>query len=283
MLMPSNKPRKENAGPREPHAGGLAANFTSMFFTMTKVLQSLVLPPAGCLILMAVGFLVVRSSRVIGRLLIASGFILLYLAAISPMTDLLMHPLEKDYPELVTKRTKIEAQAIVVLSAGVRDRSWLGLDPEPSEGSLERMVTGVILWRTTGIPLIVVGGNGDPAKTGVSEAAAMAKAALRLGVPAKEITIESSARNTLESARAVKRMVPGGRIILATSAYHMKRAAAMFRKQGFAVVPAPAGYRGGQRTITPFSFIPGAENLHYSSCALAEYLGLAWYFVNGDL
>ena len=57
----------------------------------------------------------------------------------------------------------------------------------------------------------------------------------------------------------------------------------MFGKQGFTVVPSPAGYRSEQRPVSAVSFIPRAEYLHYSSHALAEYMSLAWYSMKGDL
>jgi uncharacterized SAM-binding protein YcdF (DUF218 family) len=73
------------------------------------------------------------------------------------------------------------------------------------------------------------------------------------------------------------------RIILVTSAYHMKRSVALFRKQGIEVVPAPVGFRSEQRPLTFFSFIPSIGNLSSSSLALAEHLSLRWYSMTGDL
>ena len=176
-----------------------------MMFTITRTLQLLLLPPGVFLILMAVGFLIKKDCRLLGRLLIFSGFILLYLVSIGPVTDALIKPLENAYHPLTRQETKIKADAIVVLSGGVRDLSWLGLAPEQSEVSLERVVEGVRLFRIMRLPLMLVGGNGDPTKDNVSEAGAMARAASDLGVPGKDLIVAGKARNTLESARAAKR------------------------------------------------------------------------------
>ncbi len=252
-----------------------------MMFTLTRLLQSLLLPPGIFLILMAVGFLVRKDCRLLGRLLVVSGFLLLYGTSISPVSDALLGPLEAASPPL--KEIPLHADAIVVLGGGVRDLARLGLAPEPSETSVERMAKGVSLNRQTHIPLLLVGSNGNPGKDDVNEAEAMARVAAGLGVPKGEIITVGKARNTLESAEAVRGALKGNRIILVTSALHMRRAAGMFKKKGFAVIPAPCGYRRGGGGRTFFSFIPRADNLHYSSSALAEYLSLAWYRIMGDL
>lgn len=254
-----------------------------MIFTITRVLQIVLLPPGIFLILMAIGFLIKKDCRLLGKLLIASGFLLLYLVSIGPVADALIKPLENAYHPLTGTETKIKADAIVVLSGGVRDISWLGLAPEPSEVSLERVVEGVRLFRFTHLPMMLVGGSGDPTKDAISEAEAMARTASGLGIAGKDMTVVGKARNTLESARAAKRVLKGKRIILVTSAFHMKRAAGLFKKQGFDVIPAPCGYRGEQRALSFISFIPRADNLYDSSTALNEYLSLAWYTMSRDL
>jgi uncharacterized SAM-binding protein YcdF (DUF218 family) len=246
-----------------------------------KLLQRLVLPPASILLLLLFGFLLVRSRRNLGRLFIATGFLLLYGLSISPVSSALIAPLERDFRPVNVNRVK--ADVIIVLGGGTRDRSWLGLKPEPGEESLKRVVAAVKLYEALHIPVLLTGGTGDLAQSQPSDADAMARAAMDLGVPEKDIRIENMSRNTLESARAVKDMIKGNRIVLVTSAFHLKRSVALFKKQGFEVVPAPAGFRSGQRPFTFFSFIPNADNLSSSSIALAEHLSLGWYSMTGDL
>jgi uncharacterized SAM-binding protein YcdF (DUF218 family) len=139
------------------------------------------------------------------------------------------------------------------------------------------------LYRKLRIPLLFVGGSGDPGRPALQEAEAMAHTAISIGVPAKDVRVENSPRNTLESAKAVKRLLKNGRVILVTSAYHMKRSVAFFKKQGFDVVPAPTGYRTERRALTGYSLIPRLENLSSSSFALSEYLSYRWYAMRGEL
>jgi uncharacterized SAM-binding protein YcdF (DUF218 family) len=252
-----------------------------MSFIIAKILLSLMLPPASLILLMAAGFLTIKFKRVLGGLLIVSGFLLLYLLSINPVSDFLLKPLERSTPPVHEKRG--QADAIVVLGGGVRDLSWLELEPQPSATSIERLVAGVRLYKELHIPLVIIGGNGNPFQQEIKEAEAMGRIAVALGVPVKDIIVENAPRNTLESARAAKKLIKGNRIILVTSAYHMKRSSAMFRKQGFDVAQASAGYRTEQQGLSLYSCIPRAGSLHDSSAALAEFLGLFWYTITGAM
>jgi uncharacterized SAM-binding protein YcdF (DUF218 family) len=254
-------------------------------FELSRTIQSLILPPGVFLLMMALGFLVRDGCRMLGRLLLAAGFVLLYLACINPVSDQLLEPLERAYLPLKSADVKQHADAIVVLGGGVRDLSWLGLVPVPAEASLERVVEGVRLFRTHRIPLVLAGGNGDPAQEGVqvTEAAAMAREASDLGVPERDMIIIGKGRNTLENAQEVRRGIKGNRIILVTSAYHMMRASRIFKKKGFEVIPAPCGFRSERRRLSFFSFIPRLDDLSSTHIACAEYISLAWHTMNGDL
>jgi uncharacterized SAM-binding protein YcdF (DUF218 family) len=246
-----------------------------MGFVIPKILLTLMLPPAGPLFLAAAGFLTVRKYQRLGRAFIISGFALLYLLSIQPVSDLLMRPLERSFPPL--KTTAVSASAIVVLSGGVKDLSWVGLNSEPSEASLGRLLAGVRLYEALHLPLVLSGGSGDPTNREISEADAMTRLAASLGVSRKDIVVERKSRNTIESAKALKRSLRGKRIILVTSAFHMKRASAMFKAQGLDVIPAPAGYTSEQRGFSLFTLIPTANHLCTSATALHEYLSFLWY------
>jgi uncharacterized SAM-binding protein YcdF (DUF218 family) len=252
-----------------------------MLFIISKVLLYLVLPPSSILLLMAAGFMIVRQKRMVGWGLIVLGFLLLYGLSSGPIINSLIVPLETSYPPLKDKT--VSADAIVVLTGGISDLSWLGLEPEPSDLSLERLVKGVMLYRALRRPLIIAGGSGSLIHSELSEADAMAREAVDLGVLVQDIVIENKSRNTVESAAAVRGLLKGNRIILVTSAFHMKRSAALFKKQEFDVVPAPTGYLALPQPVSWYSFIPSAGGIATSSVALSEYISFAWYSVTGDL
>jgi uncharacterized SAM-binding protein YcdF (DUF218 family) len=246
-----------------------------MTFLISKTLVYLIVPPASLILLMAAGFLLLRSSRRLAHLLIGLGFLGLYLLSIGPVAQALIAPLEAYAPPL--EKRAVTADAIVVLGSGVVDLSWAGLPGEPSGTGLARLVKGMILYRRYRLPLVLMGGNGDPSRDVTADADAMAHVAAELGISPKHLIRENRSRNTLEGARSLGGLIKGRRIILVTSAYHMKRAAGMFRKEGFQVTPAPTAYMTEARSITPYSFLPHASSLIVSSAACSEHISLFWY------
>jgi len=252
-----------------------------MDLSLLRVAQRLVLPPANILFLFSLGFLVIRRRRAIGRLLIAAGFLLLYGLSISPVSTALIDPLERDFRPVDVK--SVQADGIVVLGGGARDRSWLGLEPEVAEDSLQRLVAAVKLYRALHIPIIITGGAGDPSQPQLSDADAMARAAAELGIPRKDIILDNRSSTTLASAGAVKRQFNGKRIILVTSAYHLKRSMAMFIAQGLVVIPEPSGYRRARQDRWFHAALPGMDHLSTSTVALSERMTYLWYRFKGDV
>ncbi len=250
-----------------------------MGFLLSKILLSLLLPPASLLILMVAGIVVLRRNRALGRALVTAGIALLYLLSLSPTGDRLIRPLEAAFPPFHDSGVKVNA--VVVLSGGAKDLSWVPAPTAPSDTSLERLVAGIQIARTRRLPLVITGGSGLVTRGGPKEADAMADAAVKLGFPHRDLVIENRSRNTWESAQQVGALLPGQTIILVTSAFHMKRSAGMFRKQGFTVLPAPAGYKSQTRPFSITCLIPSAEALNTSATALSEYLSLAWYGMTG--
>ena len=70
------------------------------------------------------------------------------------------------------------------------------------------------------------------------------------------------------------------RIILVTSAFHMRRARMLFERQGFEVEPFPVDFQvpNRQRT-TILSFLPKAEYLEDSETAMREGVGILYYSI----
>ena len=186
--------------------------------------------------------------------------------------------LENDYPPLSTDIDK--PGAIVVLTAGARDLSYLGLGPAPTHPSLARLSYGIELHRKfDDIPLIICGGKGDPSKINLSESEALRNVALGLGISEDMLVIEDKSINTFEGARKVRLLLEdeSGTTILVSSASHLGRATELFRKAGLVVLPAPTDYLGGVMRINIHSFIPNADCLRNSAIATYEYLSRIWY------
>ncbi len=246
-----------------------------MGFVLEKVLLFLILPPAGMLVLIGVGLVLIRRHPNVGKGLTGLGFILLYAASLPAVADMLMRPLESYAPPFSGTREHVDA--VVVLGGGVRDLSWVPAPAAPTETALERLVTGIGIARSLKVPLVISGGTGEISGSSVKEADAMVDAAERIGFPRKSILAENRSRNTLENAEAVSTLISGRTIVLATSAFHMRRAAEFFRRKGFQVIPSPTAYRAQSRPHSWTNLLPRAENLAISSTAIAERLSLLWY------
>src|SRR5262249_13615944 len=105
------------------------------------------------------------------------------------------------------------------------------------------------------------------------------------GVPPEAILLEDRSLNTHENAVFSFQILTARqvrRILLVTSAMHMPRAVAAFRKAGFEVVPTPADFRTGWVPLnTPADAWPSADWLLSSELAIKEWIGLLVYKVRG--
>jgi uncharacterized SAM-binding protein YcdF (DUF218 family) len=248
---------------------------------MQKVLWFLVLPPSSLVVLILAGLLLVDKRRRLAKGLIISGLALLYLLSLGHVADLLVKPLERSSPPLTEKR--MAADAVVVLGGGSVDLLWHGAEPELNGETTSRLVKGIELARRFRLPLILSGGNGEPFATTVNDADVMAAAARALGVPQEQVIVENLSRNTLENSHAVRKLLTGNRVILVTSAYHMKRAKAMLARRGFTVIPAPTYFLGQTRRWSLAALIPRAGSLMHSTTAIAEWISLGWWGLRGEM
>ena len=89
------------------------------------------------------------------------------------------------------------------------------------------------------------------------------------GIDPARVSVEEFSRNTRDNARNSRRLVapvPGERWLLVTSAVHMPRSLAAFRRYGFAVEPWPV-----------YDF--AASGKHALDAAAHEWVGIAWYWL----
>lgn len=233
--------------------------------TVKELLKSLVVPPAGPLVVAIAGlglFCVTRWRRA-GATLCAAGLLALWLLAMPIIADVLGRAGER-YPALDLKQMP-RADAIVILAAGARPAAEYG-GQAPSVTTLQRLAYGALIARATQLPILVSG-------TG-QEAAAMHNSLQRdFGVPVQ--WVESHSRDTQENAQmsaVILRNAKITSIVLVTSANHMSRAAAEFRALGFTVIPAPTGMWAPQEQRWR-RWVPNADALKRSQSALYEDLG----------
>jgi uncharacterized SAM-binding protein YcdF (DUF218 family) len=105
-----------------------------------------------------------------------------------------------------------------------------------------------------------------------------------LGIAPDRLIAETAANSTWENAVNTKALVqpqPGQRWLLVTSANHMPRAMAVFRKVGFAVEPWPVDYRTADGRDARILFKTPSEGLRRLELAFHEWIGLIAYRMTG--
>jgi uncharacterized SAM-binding protein YcdF (DUF218 family) len=150
--------------------------------------------------------------------------------------------------------------------------------------SLRRVIEGVRLARAAPDALLVLSGGTGGA---VREADLMASLATELGVPRARLLVERESKTTAEGAANVARLLaarPGEAtpVHLVTSAMHMPRAAASFRRERVEICPVPVDRRFIRPTAGE-ALIPQMTALDKSTAAWHELIGYVVYRAAGRL
>lgn len=200
------------------------------------------------------------------------------------MTRFVGAPLERQF--LICGRVPAvesfpEADAIVVLGGSMGSDTNLSGYAEMWT-SADRVWQAARLWKGGKAPKIIATGD---------EARESTLGLLKdFGVDEKCVEF-LDARNTEEEARVVGEVVfnaekqrgreAESKILLVTSAWHMKRARMMFEKyaKGVEVVCAPADFEMSMAARKGWSVLPDAYSLHLNSVAVHEWVGIVGYGV----
>ena len=253
---------------------------------LSKLLPLAVLPEGLIAVaLFGVAACVWRGARRSAMVLSASAIALFWTGANPLVANWLMATLESQHQ--VDPRTLPQADVAIVLGGAIYSPSPPRQDPELGEAA-DRVWHAARLYRAGHVKrIIVVGGNLPWWPGGEPEAALIQKLLVELGVPATAIQTGDTSRNTFEKAieaRALMKEQPFAAGLLVTSAWHMPRALAVFKKAGLPVVPAPCDYRSGDgRSGTLLDWVPNAQALAITSTALREWIGYHVYRWRGWL
>jgi uncharacterized SAM-binding protein YcdF (DUF218 family) len=247
-----------------------------MSIYVEKLLPILVYPLGLTLLLCITAFALSFADRA-GVLRISIGFavVLLWLASTPGFAGLLTDFLEEQNSP-VPMDTISPKDVAIVLSGGLAQ----GAGHMGSTG--DRVMQAALLLRAGKVKTIIVtGGNLPWARSPVIEASIAAELLETYGIQTDLITVEGKSRNTHENAvntAAIWREKGFQSGLLVTSATHMPRALASFRKAGLDVDPWPADFRGKYPLVSSvFDFLPDAGALEKTTTAVKEWLGLVVY------
>lgn len=240
------------------------------------VAESIALPPGIFVLIILVALLLFALRRRVGAFIFGLvGCVGLYLFSITPVANLLILPLENDYPPY---HQADQAKYVVVLGGGLVPVSPVKHGkPSPSPEFLTRLVYGAKIAALTGLPLIVSGGIVPSRPASESEAVVGKQTLEQLGIKERNVLVEEKSRNTWENAVRVEQSFHPKRVILVTSAFHMPRSVLAFERNGISVVPAPTDYLSDRVAYTYFDYFPNADALRISAIAIKEYFGYVYY------
>lgn len=255
-----------------------------MFLYLSKLLPLLVYPPGLTIVLLLVAAALRKRLPRSAAALFSFAVFSLYAFSIGSVADALHRPLESTWPAVNVSDLK-NADAIVVLGGYLHSPGAHRPAAELNEAG-DRLRAAAHLFRAGKAPWILLTGGNQPmlGDTAVPEAQAARGILQEWGVPLEAILVEDRSRNTRENglfSAPVLQSKGARRLILVTSASHMPRAVAVFRRLGLQVIPFPTDYRSGWEKPNLLKWIPDADALLRSKIALNEWIGMLTYRVRG--
>jgi uncharacterized SAM-binding protein YcdF (DUF218 family) len=224
-----------------------------------------------------------------GRFLMGLSLLCIAVLGFTPVGNLILAPLENRFPP-ANLNAGAELKGIIVLGGAIETHiSTQRGQPALTEAAERMTVVPDLARRFPHAQIIFTGGIGllqDQFFDDKPEADAAKTLWESLGIPPERLVFEDKSRNTEENARFTHDLLkpgPGDHYLLVTSAYHMPRSMALFRKAGFTVEPWPVDYRtGGPQDAVRF-FYSLSDGLRQSDLGIREWIGLYGYYFTGRI
>jgi len=178
----------------------------------------------------------------------------------------------------------VAAGSLPVYSCGIVPGGFGSPDAEGNgyfNISSDRFIQTLLLYKTGKIRHILIsGGNGKRNDASFREANWAKKQFIAAGVPDSVIYTEDRSDNTKDNAANSKRLLDSLHLappyLLITSAFHMPRAALVFRKAGVPVDIFPCSYTIGRGPLSFWDLLPNPSELSGWNPFLKETAGYCW-------
>jgi uncharacterized SAM-binding protein YcdF (DUF218 family) len=249
-----------------------------MYFIFSKLLLYLLFPLSWVFILFIISFIINNKKRK-RRCLIAS-VVILYVFS----NSFLFNSFARcwDVPAYQLKNGESYSCAIVLGGFSGDDFNGNG----HFTFAADRFIQGVKLFEMGKVSHVLISsGNGNLFPGGFKEADWVKTQLNDMRLPDSTVLIEDRSRNTIENARFSNAMLKkshlAGPYLLVTSAFHMRRAAMIFKKEGVNFTPFSCNFiRSGKLSFDDF-FIPDAEKLSNWNIYIKEVVGYVVNSING--
>jgi uncharacterized SAM-binding protein YcdF (DUF218 family) len=164
-------------------------------------------------------------------------------------------------------------------------------DPEMQRAQffrgVDRLLQAIELYKRGTIKKIIfTGGSGSILHPDMKEGVYITRYLDIFGVPEKDFLIESESKNTRENAILTRQLLDQqhikGSYLLITSASHMRRSLACFRKVGIEVTPYSTDrYAGPRKFEFDHLIIPAVSTMNDWNTLLKELVGFTVYKIMG--
>jgi uncharacterized SAM-binding protein YcdF (DUF218 family) len=284
---------------------GLFSKLPFLFFS--KLLPSLFYPLGfSCILILIALVLLGKKSHFprfaqMAKVCLGAALLILWLSSTSLGAQVALGSLEQAFVNNGAIETLPTVNAIVVLGGATHGASGSRIYPEVNDAG-DRLVHGVRLYRAGKANWILLSGGriqwkqtsstSQTASKALSEAEDMKSLLELFGIPDRAFILEPESLNTYQNAVNTKALLVEHdlkRILLVTSAFHMPRALAIFKKLGIDAIPAPTDFRvsrePGEESASFQQFcldlLPSADQLKNTSMGMKEYMGLWVYRLRG--
>ncbi|TAN16920.1 MULTISPECIES: YdcF family protein [Rhodanobacter] len=230
------------------------------------------------ILLVLAGVLALLGWRRCSWALLASALTLLLAVGCGPLPIWLLAQLQSG-PAAAVPIDWGQRNAIVLLGAGTVRAAGSG-EVEASLFAYGRIGKAAELYRAcrrAGRECKVEVSGGDALGLGRPEAAVYADDLQRLGVDAADLLLDSRSMNTWQNAQFSSPLLKAygaDRVLLVSSAYHLRRSTLYFAHFGIHAIPVPADHVDGVLSWLPLSY-----NFAMADVALHEYSGIVRYHV----
>lgn len=198
----------------------------------------------------------------------------------------LLGNLESEFPRVKVEQFK--PRDVAVLLGGVFKQRRQGFSEPDAGDAVDRVLYAASLYRAGKVRKVIVSGGNLPwRKDAPPESNSVGQLLSDLGVPPEDQLHDPGSSNTYENAVATKIIWEQQHFssgYLVTSASHMRRAYAVFKKQGLAVAPAATDHQVTYPLWeTVLDLLPTSGALHMTSVVFRERVGYWVYAARGWL
>ena len=223
-----------------------------------------------------------RPSSIGPRRLLVALLVAFYVASTPAGAGLLAFGLAHGLQQLDVHDAS-DIDAVVVLGGGVESVTASNIVlGHLTTSTMLRVLEGARVYKAAGMPLVIVsGGIANPKRELRPESELMAAALAEAGVPGDRVLLDREAKTTHDHPRTVGPLLGAHhvrRFVLVTSATHMRRALAVFRKAGFDPIPSVSLARSENLDRLPW-LLPNDDSLALSNQAVYDYVAWVDYWL----